>query len=1039
MNNLAENLFIPSGSFMIRTPMLPFENFFQLSARQNLDQILLAYLENPLITEAISIASPNLIKALEKHLTSNSERKKEQALMSLLKYLLRMSTRATPFGLFACVGKGELGEQTHLSVSESAEIKKRARPDMAWLHAVIEEAEQNRKLIQRCQIVTNPLSHCFGNRLVLDYKTNDLSGHKSISVRRSILTDFITKRSKTPLMYTHLEEETIQNFPHLDPDKIKNLIWNLFSQKFLISELSPFLLSAEPFERFLEHLEKYKDVYSGWAPLAEIQRLIRQYNQSKPGENKGLLEELHDKAQALKPSTYSIQVDAASISQNVLNKAVAYELGEAVEILWRLPSSQKESNYLDKIHLEFLEKYGTKQLVSLEDLADECKGLGLRNLKFDHPEVENGLKNEKLNAWNGYLQRQYLHAVCNQQEIDVSEDIWKYLNKEEISPLEAALSFDIYCELFAASQKSLDEGDFLISIGSNTGAGQGGSTFGRFLDILDAKLLIQDIFAKEQALDPHTCFVESTFLPSSPRTANVAIHDNLREFAIHLHYPGNSNQDMPLDDLYVGATTERLFLVSKTLQKEVNVTATNVLNSNLGPAILRFLRDLSKQKFRPLKPFEWGDLAGFPYLPRVRYKKTILSPAKWILTQSTLEANKEQSSLQELKNNLQKWIKTAKLPRYVYLTFFDNRILLDLQNDTHQEELIHELKKQEKIILAEQIDLEKCRWIKSSSGSHLCEFVIPYVRNPKYVQTLQTEFTANFEFPDFATHVKLPGSDWLYVKIFLAHEAEEEFLTKYLYDFAQDILTKDFADFWYFIRYVENGKYHVRLRFKGNADVLNAQVLPLLHHWSYQLMHAQQIRTIELSCYEREVYRYGGVDAIDCAEEFFHADSLTQLSLLMGVANQTIKLPPHALAALEILDLLTQLNLDLTSQLNLLETVIFDKKLLAGFREWSHPLTTIGKLIIAKMHPTEDQSEETSFILASLRYRHPLLQEYGERIHMLQSQDQLSCPLQSIYHSLIHMSCNRLMGTDPEKENKAILYAYHVLNKVSVAKQKAFT
>lgn len=1039
MHNLAENLFIPSGSFMIRIPMLPFENFFQLSSKQNLDQILLAYLENPLVTEAISIASPNLIKALEKHLTNNSERKKEQALMSLLKYLLRMSTRATPFGLFACVGKGELGEHTNLSIN--AEIKKRARPDMAWLNAMIEEAEQNRKLIQRYQVVTNPLSYCFGNRLVLDYKTTDLSDHQSISVRRSILTDFITKRSKTPLIYTDLEEETIQNFPQLDSDKIKDLIWNLFSQKFLLSELSPFLLSAEPFERFLENLEQHKDIYSGWIPLAEIQRLIHQYNQSKPGENKELLKELHNKAQALKISTYSLQVDAASVFQNaMLNKAVADELGEAVEILWRLPSSQKESGYLDKIHLEFLEKYGTKQLVSLEDLADESKGLGLRNLKFDSPEFEKGLRNEKLNAWNSFLQRQYLHAVCHQQEIDVSEDVWYYLDKEkDISPLEAPLSFDIYCELFAASQKSLDEGDFLISIGSNTGSGQGGSTFGRFLDILDAKPLIQDIFAKEQALDPHTCFVESTFLPSSSRTANVAIHDNLREFALHLHFPGNRNKDLPLNDLYVGATTERLFLVSKTLQKEVNITATNVLNSNLGPAILRFLRDLSKQKFRPLKPFEWGDLAGFPYLPRVRYKKTILSPAKWILTQSALEVNKEQVSLHDLKNNLLKWIDMAKLPRYVYLTFFDNRILLDLQNDIHQEELIHELKKHEKIILAEQIDLERCRWIKSSSGSHLCEFVIPYVRNQKYVQTQRNDFTSNFEFPDFATHLKLPGSDWLFVKIFLAHEAEEEFLSRYLYDFAQDILTKGLADFWYFIRYVENGKHHVRLRFKGDADVLNAQVLPLLHRWSYQLMHGRQIRAIELSCYEREINRYGGVDVIDYAEEFFHADSLTQLSLLMGFANQTIKLPLHALAALGILDLLSHLELDLASQLNLLETIIFDKKLLAGFREWSHPLTTIGNLIIAKMHPAEDQSKETSFILSSLHYRHSSLQDYKEKIHMIQSQGQLSCALHSIYHSLIHMSCNRLMGTDPEKENKAILYAYHILNKVSAAKQKVFT
>jgi len=1036
---LTENLFVPSGSFMIRTPLLPFENFFQLSSKQNLDKILLSYLENPLIIEAISIASPNLIKALDKHSTSNSERKKEQALMSLLRYLLRMSTRATPFGLFACVGKGELGEHTNLSVNEIDLIKKRARPDMAWLNSVIEEAEQNRKLIQRCHIVLNPLCHCFGNRLVLDYKTSDLSGHKSVSVRRSILTDFITNGSKTPIMYTHLEEETIQNFPHLDSDKIKNLVWSLFSQKFLISELSPSLLSSDPFGRFLEHLEKHRDIYSGLPALVEIQSLIRQYNQGKPGANGELLEQLHEQAQAIKTSTYSIQVDAANISQNVLNKAIAYELAEAVEIMWRLFSCQKESNYLDKIHLDFLEKYGTKQLVSIEDLADECKGLGLRNSKFDNPGLEQSQKNKKLNEWNSYLQRQFIHAVSHQQEIDVSEDVWDYLEKKEISPLEAPLSFDIYCELFASSQQSLDEGNFLISIGSNMGSGQGGSTFGRFLDILQAKPLIEDIFAKEQALDPHTCFVESTFLPESPRTANVAIHDNLREYALHLHYPENRHQYLPVDDLYIGATTERLFLVSKTLQKEVNVTATNVLNSNLGPSILRFLRDLSKQKFRPLKPFDWGDLMDLPYLPRVRYKRTILSPAKWILTQSTLEINKNQNPISESKNALIQWIEKAKLPRYVYLTFFDNRILLDLQNDTHQDELILELKKHDQIILTELVDLENCRWIKNDAGSYFCEFVIPYVRNSKYVQTLKTDFASNFKFPDFAIHFKLPGSNWLYVKIFLAHEAEEEFLTTHLYSFAQEILSKGLADFWYYIRYVENGKHQVRLRFKGTAEILNAQVLPLIHLWSYPLIQSQQFRTIELCCYEREINRYGGVDAIDEAEEFFQMDSITQISLLMGLSNDTIKLPIHALAALGIIDLLVNLDLDLASQLSTLEAIIFDKKLLGGFREWSHPLTSIAHLIMERTPPSEKHSEEVFFILTSLRYRQSALQDYAKKIQSVQRQDQLSCSLNSIYHSLIHMSCNRLMGVNAEKENKAIVYAYQILNKVSLIKQNTFT
>lgn len=248
MKNSKENIFIPTDSFMIRIPMLTIEDFFKLSSSQNLEELLFSYLENPIVKEAIHIASPNLMNSLKKFNTIQTERKKEQALMSLLKYLLRMSTRATPFGLFSCVGMGKLGDHTSILLSEVDSVKKRARPDMEWLNSIIEEAEKNIPLIQRCKVVANPLCYHSANRLVLDYSDHAHSTQKDISIRRSFLTDFIVKEAKNPLLYSRLEENICEHFPNLDREKIKNLIWTLFSKKFLISELNPSLLISEPFE-----------------------------------------------------------------------------------------------------------------------------------------------------------------------------------------------------------------------------------------------------------------------------------------------------------------------------------------------------------------------------------------------------------------------------------------------------------------------------------------------------------------------------------------------------------------------------------------------------------------------------------------------------------------------------------------------------------------------------------------------------------------------------------------------------------------------
>lgn len=136
----------------------------------------------------------------------------------------------------------------------------------------------------------------------------------------------------------------------------------------------------------------------------------------------------------------------------------------------------------------------------------------------------------------------------------------------------------------------------------------------------------------------------------------------------------------------------------------------------------------------------------------------------------------------------------------------------------------------------------------------------------------------------------------------------------------------------------------------------------------------------------------------------------------MGFVNQTIKLPMHAVAALSIIDLLTHLGLELHDQISLLEGIIFDKKLFTGFRELSTPLTTLGRLIVEKTSTFVDQPDETIIILTSLQYRHALLQNFTERLKLIQNQGRLSCPPNSIYQSLFHMSCNRLMGVDHERE-----------------------
>jgi len=1029
MKNSYQEIFIPVDHFMIRVPLLTLDDFFKLSSNLELVKLLNSYLEDPVVKEAILIASPPLIDSLEKLETGQSDRKKAQAYSSLLRYLLRMSTRATPFGLFSAVGFGTFSKQTSLFFHEMEKVKKRARPDMEWLTSVIEELEQDIHFVRELKVMVNPLCQQAANRLILDYCKQTDNSKKKISLRSSFLTDFILSAAKSPILYGLLEEKVIEKYPNLDNEKIKTLIRTLFTQKFLISELTPSLLTPQPFEKFFRQITGQKQRIEKFSLFDEIRTLIQEYNMTKPGEGVALLQSIFQKKQQFKQSNYSVQVDSSLNTPNLtLNKDVALQLAETVELLWKLSPHQKEIGSIATIHRDFLEKYGTKQLVSLVDLMDDNIGLGLGNKLFNSDEEKPQI-NKK---WMDFLNNQYFEAIQNQKNIVLPESVWDLINEDTSTAIDAPLSFDIYCEIFAASQQAVDNGDYLLSIGSNTGSGQAGSTFGRFLDILDPQIceLMQKIYSQEETLEPNVCFVESTFLPRSPRIANVAIHDNFRAHELNFSYQHESRANkIAFDDLYLGGNHERLFLISRKLKKEVVITASNVLNSNLAPGILRFIRELSKQKYKTLQSLNWGSLSDLPYLPQVRYKKTIISPAKWLLTCSSLGLENEKD-LEKIKKSLEQWIEKRKLPRYVYMSVFDNRILLDLQNCYHLDEISYELKSTNLVILAEQPHLNQCQWIKSKRGSHQCEFVIPFVKSLQHAQRLPIVIPANFDKLPQIDRIKAPGSEWLFIKIYLMKEREEEFIANQLFCFSESIIAKTIAKQWYFIRYTEHNNGHIRLRFKGDPDRLIRELIPLLNLWSNQLIQQQQIKEIELCCYEREIYRYGGIELIDTAEQVFCEESLAFSNLLRGIESNIIKLPPYAVAALSIIDLLTQLNLDVLQQIDLLETIITDKKLLEGFRQLAKPLTTIGKLFIQPSQISDNLSEEALHILHSLHFRHNALHQYANKIRNIDAQGKLSSPINSIYQSLIHMSCNRLMGVDFEKENKAVLYAYHTLEKI---------
>lgn len=1006
------NLFSPAPFFMIRTPLLPVDEFFRIIAGSD---ILACYSNEDLLREAIAIASPTLHQALQKNKEKRSK-EREQILSSLLKYLLRMSTRSTPFGLFASVSQGSWGDATSIQF-EHKNIRKRARPDMEWLMAAIQRISERPEILDFLPVQTNPLLYRSGNRLVLNYvrlKEGDKK-QKKLSIGASPLVTAILANAEQSISIDQLVGKVMEKMADLDQLRVRGLVRKLVEHEVLVICLRPSLLTASPFDDLLAKLEIVQRMIKD--PIPEIQKLneialeMSRYNSLEAGKGEELLLKIQADMGSLASSKHFLQVDATYQSEHlILNRAVGEELRKTAEVLWRF--SYREKQTLQGFHAKFIEKYGLGRRVPLLELLSD-EGLGVPDIYAEAP-----LDNHKGKEWSKWFKQAWCKCLHEKAtEICLTEPlIDKILGP---CPKEKApLSFDLYCEIISPSAAHLDAGDFQLSVFNNTW--QGGSTFGRFIDILGVKTreALQHFYSREEQLEENVLFAESSYLPFPSRNANVCTYPNLRKHTIDLEC-NSCPHAIPLDEIMVGVLEERFYLSLKGKKEELVVMEGNVLNAKYSPIPLRFMRDVSRLRYSPLEIFSLRDLDGIPFVPRIRFNRSILAPAQWRIDLELLEASPKDGS-EIIGEKFLKWAASWNLPRYVFMTYGDNRILLDYQKPEHLREIVSNLKKNEGVKLVEKIGQETGEWVVSSKGRHFSEFVVPFIKNKKFQPAGKPLNLPVHDLSPSSIRWKLPGSDWLFIKLYVPKENETAFLLQHLSHFANHLKEQGVIEGWFFIRYTDQSP-HIRVRFRSDKDKILTALIPALHDWSLSLIEQKVIHDMNIGCYERELERYGGEEFIELAENFFCADASSAIELLGLMAEEKLSLPDFALAALSLIDLLKGLGLNVDEMMTLLKASASDQTELKGFRQIKNDLLQIGEALLNDSIADPD----AELLRRAFRLRNEALAIYGEKL----GASSHASPL--IYNSLLHMHCNRLMGTQLNLEHKARLYACHTLQCIS--------
>lgn len=1054
------NLFIPLNLIMLRTPILS-SNFYKkifnvdnqsTIIKEEIPKNLFDISRDGVIREAIGVASMSLLDSIKKWDKIEDKKKREQVLSSFMKYFIRMSTRTTPFGLFSGVAIVDISDKTDVVINNTKMHKKRTRPDMEWILAVVKKLESNYEVFEQLNVRINPLMSIWGNRAELSYASNYGQApvaKESVSIRATGVVKYVYEILKDSLGFKDLFNSIREKYPDTRVDKIKSFLCTLIDKEFIITELRPPLMTTSPLDYVIEKLSGIKGIQNEREDIKNIRHLIDMYDNTEIGMGEELYLEIISNMKKIANTKNLLQVDMSlSLQKCEINYEVVEEISKAAECLWRLSTNETNLEHLEQYRMEFMEKYGIYREIPVLEILNPDIGLGAPAL-YEYPKSKRNIKSASIHKEQQVkkiFMREMLKAIKNgEKEIIITSDILEKIEETKLDFKYVPISMELNVIISANTSKDVDEGRYTAYIGPNIGSPGAGKTFGRFIDIIgdEARQKIYDINnIEKQYVGENVVFAEIVYLPAAGKVANVVLSENIRDYEIVLSTNSSKDREktLQLSDLVVGVTNERLYLKSKSLGKEVVVTTGHMLNILGTPNIYRFLREISMDGKRDWSQMGWkGYLEQFPYVPRVKYGKVVISPAQWKLSLESINYNN--TNFDEFKLLLRDWCIEWNVPRFVYYAYADNRILLDMENELHINEIYSILNKKmsgENILLVEPEANFTDNWVKGIDGSYFSEFVMPFVLSPRYIDRSQSFFIKeNNKNKCLISTIDdrrfmLPGGEWAFFKIYGNSEREDEFIAFVLKDFCFEVIKEGICQKFFYIRYVDT-EPHIRLRFKGNKQKICTELLPKIYQWFNEIKNYGFVSKICIDTYEREIERYGGPGCIDLAEDIFYHDSIfvTELLYLNKINKLSESIEIYTVAS--IIYLLEGLEWTFEEQLRWLDTIVLHNEYRLDYRNYRDKLRKVGNS--GNDWDNLKKLENGEKLIELLKNRGESIKKFIDNYHGMIKNNELWNTEYDVIESIIHIHCNRLFGTNREKERKIIALTRHTLKDLKYFKE----
>ncbi|MBW1294129.1 lantibiotic dehydratase family protein [Aquimarina litoralis] len=737
------------SKYVLRAPLFSFSFFKELTEGEELkEEKLKEVCKDEIIKEAIFLASPSLYQEFEKWLEGNLKEKaaSERMMYSVLKYLSRMSSRCTPFGLFAGTSVGTFSETENIELSDKSENNRHTRLDMNFLVALSQDIVKDQSIKSQLLFYPNTSIYKAGKQLrYVEYSyIKSRRVHHIVAVEDSEYLQKILKQARKGALLSDLASSLVDD--EITIEEASGFIDQLVDGQLLISELEPSVSGPEFLEQIMPVLKKLSGTEHIVSELENVQTTLHRIDQGLGNVAK----EYTDLSESLKKLgtdfelKFMFQTDMSlSVEANTLNYDTVKKIRKGLSLLNKLTLPPKET-FISRFRTAFYERYESRE-VSLSNALDVELGIGflqdkdsgdvsqiIDDIVLPYKPSKVSVRDVKWSSIDAILQKKLVKSMKDDQHvIEIADEDFKGL-EENWEDLPDTISSMIELVRIDGKEK--------IKM-SNCGGSSAANLLGRFCHgDQDLDAYTKEIIDVEAKLNPDKILAEIVHLPES-RVGNILMRPNFRRHEIP--YLAKSiiedENQLLLDDLMISATPNgKVKLRSKKFDKEVIPHLTNAHNySNNALPIYQFLANMQTQNLRGGIGFDWGPFADeYEFLPRVEYRDIILSSASWNISSTDIKPlldtlKDEEKFLAELK----KLIDAKKLPQFVLLADGDNELLVNTGNVTSMKMLLNTVKKRGRFKLKEFLHTEDSV-VTSKSKAFTNQIVVSFY-NEKKLKNMQ--------------------------------------------------------------------------------------------------------------------------------------------------------------------------------------------------------------------------------------------------------------------------------------------------------------